>query len=127
MKTTRNIFLFALFALVVVGGFLAVPRNPCATTSAFYAIVGAKVFPISGPPMDGAVVVIRDGKIAAVGKGIKAPAGAKIIDAKGLEVYPGMFNAVTEMGMNEIGEGVPGSVDTHELGEFIHSLFRLQR
>ncbi len=117
MKTTRNLFLFALFALVVAAGFLAVPATH-AQQQAVYAIIGAKVFPISGPPMDDAVVVIRDGKIAAVGKGIKAPAGAKIIDAKGLEVYPGMFNAVTEMGMNEIGEGVPGSVDTHELGDY---------
>ncbi len=34
-----------------------------------YAITNAKVFPISGPPMDGATVVIHDGKITAVGKG----------------------------------------------------------
>src|SRR5580704_6284319 len=117
MKTTRNIFLFALFALVVAAGFLAVPATH-AQQQTVYAITGAKVFPISGPPMEGATVVIRDGKIAAVGKGAAIPSGAKVIDGKGLEVYPGMFNAVTEMGMNEIGEGVPGSVDTHELGDY---------
>jgi imidazolonepropionase-like amidohydrolase len=116
MKTTRNIFLFALFALVVAG-FLAVPATH-AQQQTVYAITGAKVFPISGPPIEGATVVIRDGKISAVGKGAAVPGGAKVIDGRGLEVYPGLFNAVTEMGMNEIGEGVPGSVDTHELGDY---------
>jgi imidazolonepropionase-like amidohydrolase len=116
MKPTRKILFYALFALVVAAGFATV-HAVYAQQQPVYAIVGAKVFPISGPPMDGATVVIRDGKIASVGKG-GAPAGAKIIDGKGLEVYPGMFNAVTEIGLNEIGEGDPGSVDTQELGEF---------
>lgn len=91
---------------------------PGAHAQGVYAITGAKVYPISGPPIEGATVVIRDGKIAAVGKGVSVPSGAKVIEARGLEVYPGMFDAITEMGLNEIGEGVPGSVDTHELGEF---------
>jgi imidazolonepropionase-like amidohydrolase len=117
MKTTRTLSYYALLALVVVAGFATVHAVYAQQQPASYAIVGAKVFPISGPPMDGATVVIRDGKIASVGKG-GAPAGAKVIDGKGLEVYPGMFNAVTEIGLNEIGEGDPGSVDTQELGEF---------
>ncbi len=81
-----------------------------------YAITNAKVFPISGPPIDGATVVIHDGKITAVGKGAAIPSGAKVIDAKGLEVYPGFFNPITEIGINEIG-AVNASVDTHEVGE----------
>lgn len=117
MKTTRKIFYYALLALVLLAGFAAVHAVYAEQQPSSYAIVGAKVFPISGPPIDGATVVIRDGKIASVGKG-GAPAGAKIIDGKGLEVYPGLFNAVTEIGLNEIGEGDPGSVDTQELGEY---------
>src|SRR5579862_1035333 len=81
-----------------------------------YAITNAKVFPISGPPIDGATVVIHDGKITAIGKGAAVPAGAKVIDAKGLEVYPGFFNPITEIGLNEIG-AVNSSIDTHEVGE----------
>lgn len=113
MKTTLKTILIALIA-IVAAGFAGAPAAHAQT----YAITGAKVFPISGPPMEGATVVIRDGKISAVGKGVAIPSGAKIIDAKGLEVYPGMFNAITEMGINEIGEGVPGSVDNSELGEY---------
>ncbi len=117
MKPTRKIFYYALLALVVVSGFATVHAVYAQQQTTSYAIVGAKVFPISGPPIDGATVVIRDGKIASVGKG-GAPAGVKVIDGKGLEVYPGLFNAATEIGLNEIGEGDPGSVDTQELGEY---------
>jgi imidazolonepropionase-like amidohydrolase len=116
MKTTRKILFYALFALVVAAGFATV-HAVYAQQPTSYAIVGAKVFPISGPAIDGATVVIQNGKITSVGKG-GAPAGAKVIDGKGLQVYPGMFNAVTEIGLNEIGEGDPGSVDTQELGEY---------
>lgn len=117
MKPTRKSIFFALFALVVAAGFAAV-QEIHAQQQPVYAIVGAKVYPISGPPVEGATVVIRDGKIAAVGKGVAVPSGAKVIEAKGLEVYPGMFNAVTEIGLNEIAEGAPGTVDTQELGDF---------
>jgi len=116
MTPTRKIFFYAMFALVVAAG-LATVHAVYAQQQTSYAIVGAKVFPISGPAIDGATVVIRDGRIASVGKG-GAPAGVKVIDGKGLQVYPGLFNAVTEIGLNEIGEGDPGSVDTQELGEY---------
>jgi len=117
MKPTRKIFYYALLALVVTAGFATVHAVYAQQQPMSYAIVGARVFPISGPPIDGATVVIRDGKIASVGKG-GAPAGVKVIDGKGLEVYPGLFNAVTEIGLSEIGEGDPGSVDTQELGDY---------
>jgi len=116
MTPTRKILFYALLALVVAAGFATV-RAVYAQQQTSYAIVGAKVFPISGPAIEGATVVIRDGKIASVGKG-GAPSGVKVIDGKGLQVYPGLFNAVTEIGLNEIGNGDPGSVDTQELGEY---------
>jgi imidazolonepropionase-like amidohydrolase len=116
MKLTRTTIL--IFAIAFMAASFTGAPAVHAQASQTYAITGAKVFPISGPPMEGATVIIRDGKISAVGKGVAIPAGAKVIDAKGLEVYPGMFNAITEMGINEIGEGVPGSVDSSELGEY---------
>jgi imidazolonepropionase-like amidohydrolase len=116
MKLSRKAIL--IFAIAIMAaGFAGAPAAH-AQAQQSYAITGAKVFPISGPPMEGATIIIRDGKISAVGKGVAIPSGAKVIDARGLEVYPGMFNAITEMGINEVGEGAPGSVDTTELGEY---------
>jgi imidazolonepropionase-like amidohydrolase len=82
-----------------------------------YAIKNAKIYTLAGPPIEKGVVVIRDGKIAAVGADIAVPEGAQVIDAAGLQVYPGMFDPVTQIGLNEVGE-VSATVDTNELGDF---------
>jgi imidazolonepropionase-like amidohydrolase len=82
-----------------------------------YAIQGAKVYTLAGPPIEGGTVIIRDGKISAVGAHIEIPADAQVIDATGLEVYPGLFDPVTQLGMTEIGQ-VSATVDVNELGDF---------
>ncbi|MBI1750075.1 MAG: amidohydrolase family protein [Acidobacteria bacterium] len=83
-----------------------------------YAITGAKIYTLAGPPIANGTIVIKDGKIAAVGANVSVPSGAQVINAKGLEVYPGLFNAVTEVGLVEVGSGEPGTVDTNELGDY---------
>jgi imidazolonepropionase-like amidohydrolase len=82
-----------------------------------YAVRGAKVFTLSGPPMENATVVIRGGRIAAVGQNVDTPGDAEVIDAKGLEVYPGIFDSATTLGLREI-EAVPASVDTSDVGTY---------
>lgn len=86
-------------------------------SSGTYAITHAKIFTVSGAPIDDGTLVIRDGKIAAVGANVAVPAGAEIIDAKGLQVYPGLFDPITQMGLSEIN-AVPATVDTTETGAF---------
>ena len=63
-------------------------------------------------------IVVRDGRIVSVGASVAVPAGATRIDAKGLHVYPGLFDAVTEIGLTEVGQGANGTVDTNETGGF---------
>jgi len=82
-----------------------------------YAITHARIFTLAGSPIEDGTLVIRDGKIAAVGSSVEVPAGAQVIDAKGLQVYPGMFDAVTQMGLSEIG-AVSATVDTSETGSY---------
>jgi imidazolonepropionase-like amidohydrolase len=67
------------------------------------AITGGKVYPVSGAPIDNGTVIIRDGKIAAVGSGISIPADAQRIDATGKWVTPGLINSATQLGLVEIG------------------------
>src|SRR4029077_4952518 len=81
------------------------------------AITHAKIFTLAGNTIDDGTVVIRDGKIAAVGASVDVPAGAQVIDAKGLQVYPGMFDAITQMGLREIG-AVSATVDSNEAGNY---------
>ena len=82
-----------------------------------YAIRDAKIVTLAGAPVEHGTVVIRDGKIAAVGAGVEVPADAQVIDAKGLEVYPGLFDAVTDLGLTEV-EAVNVTVDTTEVGTY---------
>ena len=82
-----------------------------------YAITHAKIFTVSGSPIDDGTLVIKDGKIAAVGAGVAIPSDAKVIDATGLQVYPGLFDPVTQMGLREIG-AVSATVDTTETGSW---------
>jgi imidazolonepropionase-like amidohydrolase len=66
------------------------------------AITGATVYPVSGPKLENATVLIRDGRIAAVGTNVVVPAGATRIDAAGKWVTPGLIDAAGQMGLREI-------------------------
>ncbi|HWY08600.1 MAG TPA: amidohydrolase family protein [Candidatus Acidoferrales bacterium] len=106
-----------LSGILILTFFGARPSNAQTTATTDYAITHAKVFTLAGPPIEDGTVVIHEGKIAAVGAGISIPAGAQVIDAKGLQVYPGLFDPVTQMGLSEIG-AVNATVDTTETGSF---------
>ena len=67
------------------------------------AITGGTVYPVSGPKIENATVLIRDGKIAAVGANVAVPAGATRIDASGKWVTPGFIDGAGQMGLREIG------------------------
>jgi imidazolonepropionase-like amidohydrolase len=68
------------------------------------AITGGKVYPVSGPPIEGGTVLIVSGKIAAVGANVAIPAGAQRIDATGKIVTPGFVNSSTQLGVQEVSQ-----------------------
>lgn len=82
-----------------------------------YAIRNARIVTLAGPDIENGTVVIRDGKIDAVGVNVSVPSGAQAIDGRGLTVYPGMMDAGTSLGLVEVGQGANGTVDTSETGE----------
>ncbi|MDP1631943.1 MAG: amidohydrolase [Caulobacter sp.] len=47
-------------------------------------------------------IVLKDGKIIAVGAGVTAPAGARVIDARGGVVTPGLIAASTNLSVSEV-------------------------
>ncbi len=80
------------------------------------ALTGGTVHTVSGPTLENATVVIRDGKIAAVGAGVAAPADAKLISCAGKHVYPGMISSNTVLGLTEVSS-VLGTNDYQETGD----------
>ncbi|HXH63666.1 MAG TPA: hypothetical protein VNG95_05740, partial [Gemmatimonadales bacterium] len=67
------------------------------------ALTGGTVYPVSGPKIEHATVLIRDGKIAAVGANVAIPADATRIDATGKWITPGLIDPGGQMGLVEIG------------------------
>lgn len=89
----------ALSFAVLFLPFLPLPTHAQGGEPQYFAIRGAKVVPVSGPPIEGATVVISRGIIAAVGKDAAIPPEAWVIDGKGLAVYPGLVDAFTDVGI----------------------------
>ena len=81
------------------------------------AIRNAKIVTVTGAVIEKGSIIIRNGKITEVGATASIPSGAKIIDATGLSVYPGLIDAGTVLGLVEIS-AVNSTVDTNELGDF---------
>jgi imidazolonepropionase-like amidohydrolase len=82
-----------------------------------FALRNVAIHPVTGPDIEAGVLVVRDGRIAGFGSRTAIPRGVRVIDARGLDVYPGMIDSGTAIGLSEIG-AVRETVDTTELGDF---------
>jgi imidazolonepropionase-like amidohydrolase len=102
----------AVYSPVLVLGLLAFAVGPAFGQDAV-VIKNGKIVPVSGVPIPGGSVVIEKGKITAIGTNVKIPAKARVIDASGMYVYPGMVAPLTAIGL----VGYPGAgSDINEVG-----------
>jgi imidazolonepropionase-like amidohydrolase len=69
------------------------------------AITNGTVYPVSSPKLDSATVILRDGRIAAIGRGIAIPPDATVVDAKGKWVTPGLIHAGSSLGIRLTDSG----------------------
>ena len=53
--------------------------------------------------LEQADILISDGVVTAIGRGLEAPAQAQVIEANGQPVTPGLFGGLTHLGLEEIG------------------------
>jgi imidazolonepropionase-like amidohydrolase len=82
-----------------------------------FLLRNATVHPVSAPAMENASVLVMDGRIAEVGAKIAPRGKVKVIEARGLHVYPGMIDSGSPIGLAEIAS-VRETVDTGEIGDF---------
>jgi hypothetical protein len=97
-----------LTSLLSLAALLA--AGTAATAQGPVAIKGGKIIPVVGEPIEEGTVLIRDGKIVAVGKDVEIPGEARVIDAKGKVVLPGFVNPHTSQAIsqaNEVNANVP--------------------
>ena len=98
-----RIFIFAFLSWLVVLPALAqkyFPENGPANPSLRYvAITGATIVVDAVTRMEGATLLVKNGKIEAIGKGIAVPKGAQLIDMSGKFIYPAFIDLYTNYGM----------------------------
>jgi imidazolonepropionase-like amidohydrolase len=70
---------------------------------------GGRVIPVDAPEIEDGVVLVRDGRIAAVGSraAVQVPYDATVIDTSGKVVFPGFVLAHTSVGMDRANESLP--------------------
>src|SRR6202000_3363869 len=85
-------------------------------------ITGGTIHVGNGQVIEGGSIEVDNGKIVRVGAGLTAPGDAKVVDAKGQQIYPGLILPVTDLGLKEIGSGVRGSNDFQEIGDIDPSI-----
>ncbi|HEX4301064.1 MAG TPA: amidohydrolase family protein [Gammaproteobacteria bacterium] len=87
-----------LYMTLALAGFIAAPAF--ADT---YAITGGTVYTLgTAGKIEHGTVIIKDGKITAVGADVAIPAGATRIDATGKMVTPGIIDPESVFGLNEV-------------------------
>ncbi len=101
-----------LFSLAFVLAALALPAAEAPVT----VLRGGRVVTVSGPVIENGIVVLAGGRIAAVGAAVPIPPGATVIDVTGQTVYPGLIDALSQVGLTEISS-VAGSMDVTEIGD----------
>ena len=107
MKNFILRFSFAIFVFSAV----CLSINAQSRTDIF-AITNAKIVTVSGATIPAGTVVVRDGLIESVGDNVRIPADARVIDGTGLTVYPGLFDAYSNLGIPARPVVPPGQAQT---------------
>jgi len=79
-------------------------------------IKNVTIHPVTSAEIKGGSVLIVDGKIAEIGTKISAK-GVKVFDGKGMDLYPGLINAGSNVGLSEISS-IRDTIDLDEIGVF---------
>lgn len=114
VRKTLGAVVALLAALAVSPPAAAQSTTPGSQDGVFF-IAGGTVVTMAGSVLEGADVLIRDSRIAAVGRNVPMPAGAVRIDATGRMVYPGLIDSQTALGLSEMTHE---SNDRSEMGRF---------
>ena len=81
-----------------------------------FALTNAKIYTVTNGVIENGTIIINNGVIEAVGANIKIPADAEVFDYQGKEIYPGMIDSGTQLGLKEIGS-ISEAQDFREFGD----------
>jgi imidazolonepropionase-like amidohydrolase len=90
-----------LAALVLAGTIASGPKDDV------LAVKAGRIITVSGEEIVDGIILIREGKIEAVGKGLEVPWDAKVLDVGKQTVVPGFVETHTSRGVDRANENVP--------------------
>ena len=114
MRNPALILLILLAACVQTAGLHASDEIPGMPQKTPILLEGATIHPVSSPSFKGSLLFDK-GRIVALGKEVQAPEGTEKIDARGKHVFPGFFDAWSQIGLTEIS-AVRATKDLNESG-----------
>jgi imidazolonepropionase-like amidohydrolase len=116
---TLSILRFTLLSVFVFACTCGRAQNPtpAAEQSGPIAVTNATIHVGNGTVLENATLLLRDGRIEAIGTDVTVPAGYETVDATGKEVYPGLIALNSQLGLTEIG-AVRATNDQAEVGVF---------
>jgi imidazolonepropionase-like amidohydrolase len=113
----KKIFSFFAAVLFITSTATSQPDiYPAAANEGIIAITHATIHVGNGSIINDGTILINKGKIENTGSNIPIPAGAKVFDVKGKQVYPGIISAISNLGLKEVSGGVRGTDDYDEIG-----------
>jgi len=113
--TRSAILVLAGLCLLPGRGMAAVPV-PAKPQDHPIALVGGTVHTVSGETIANATVLFDHGRIDAIGSAPEIPASCERIDVTGKDVYPGLIDAFTHLGLTEV-DAVRATLDMTEVGD----------
>ncbi|HVZ40781.1 MAG TPA: amidohydrolase family protein [Candidatus Kapabacteria bacterium] len=116
MNITMTRIVLRAAALLLLAALASTGLHAQMAAKGTFALVGARLETVSHGMIPNGTVVIRDGKIVAVGPNVTPPGDAQVIDCAGMTIYPGFIDAGTELGLVEVGS-LPETQDADEMGE----------
>jgi imidazolonepropionase-like amidohydrolase len=117
----RSCFAGLLLALLACVTLLFAQERPGGLRATVHAIRDARIVLEPGTVLPKGTVILRDGLIEAVGETVKIPADALILDGKGLTVYPGFVDALSNWGFDgtlrrsAVGDPAPEDLSSEAL------------
>jgi len=116
---TGSVYIFCLLFFIL--SFTFPDKN--AEEEKILAIKNARIYPVTGPVIPSGVLLVEGGKITAVGADVSIPAGARVIDAEGKYIIPGIIETHSHMGQKLLWLSQTGS-DNNELSKPINGELR---
>ena len=111
-KVSTTVVLLIVFGVASASASDQIPGAPQKKRT---ALINGTLHPVSGPSIEDGTLIFDNGKIVEMGRRMKPPKGAVVIDLKGKHVYPGLIESCSNLGLTEISS-VRATIDISESG-----------